>query len=422
MTNIETNMDGYKKTKLGWIPEDWSVLKLSDLGTFKNGMNKSKEEYGSGLPFVNLMDVFGKSVVEFDNLGFVETTENDLRKYSLKKGDVLFVRSSVKPSGVGLSALVQSDIENITYSGFLIRFRDKGKFDLSFKKYCFYEPNFRHRLMSKSTVSANTNINQNSLGSLQIALPPKNEQKKIAEILSTWDEAIQKTEALIKKKEKLKKGLMQQLLTGKRRLPGFEAKWKEVKLGDCILGKGNYGINAPSTNYSEDLPVYLRITDIDERGKFLKENKTSVDDENYRDYLLEEGDIVFARTGNTTGKTYLYDKEDGELVYAGFLIRFKPDPADLSPKFLKYYTDTHRYWYWVSVMSARSGQPGINSTEYSKLAFKIPSIEEQKKIVDVIDHVYEEITELGLLKEKFQKQKKGLMQQLLTGKTRVTIN
>ena len=145
---------GYKKTKLGWIPEEWEVKKMLEIGWFKNGMNKEKEDYGSGLPFVNLMDVFDTTTVDFNDLGLVETNPSDIEKYGLKKGDVLFVRSSVKPSGVGLAALVDQDVENVTYSGFIIRFREKGFLDNGYKKYCFNEPSFRYRLKSKSTTSA----------------------------------------------------------------------------------------------------------------------------------------------------------------------------------------------------------------------------------------------------------------------------
>lgn len=419
--NTETK-SGYRKTKLGLIPEDWQLKKLGKLFSFRNGVNASKEDYGQGIKFVNVMDVLENTfITEEKIIGSVQLTEKQVEKNLVKKGDVLFNRTSETQDEIGLTALYNDDAEAV-FGGFVIRGRPKNNAILpEFNGYSFHSELVRKQIISKGQGAVRVNIGQSDLEQVRLPFPPLPEQKKIAEILTTWDKAIETLEQLIAKKEELKKGLMQQLLTGKKRFPGFEEEWEERKLGECVIGKGDYGINAPSTSFSEDLPVYLRITDIDDRGKFSRENKTSVDDENYSGYLLEEGDIVFARTGNTTGKTYLYDKRDGELVYAGFLIRFKPDPNILLPKFLKYYTDTHRYWYWVSVMSARSGQPGINSTEYSKLTFKVPPVEEQKKIIETIDHVYSDITQLGHLKEKFQYQKKGLMQQLLTGKTRVEV-
>jgi type I restriction enzyme S subunit len=101
--------------------------------------------------------------------------------------------------------------------------------------------------------------------------------------------------------------------------------WQKVKLRDCLLEKPDYGINAPSVKFSESLPAYIRITDISEDGKFLPEKKTSVKNSNSDSYILDIGDIVLARTGASVGKTYLYNKNDGQLVFAGFLIRVRPD-------------------------------------------------------------------------------------------------
>lgn len=208
----------FKDSSLGVIPENWEIACLKDFGEFKNGINKSKEEFGHGFPFVNLMNVFGVNVVKPDNLSLVNTSQKELEDYDLRKGDVLFIRSSVKPSGVGLTAVVSEDIPNTVYSGFLIRFRDNGKLIMSYKKHCFYEIDFRNRIINLSSVSANTNINQNSLEKLEIKIPPKKEQELIANILDTVDE---KSYILNKKRLCMldfRKGLMQKLLTGKLRI------------------------------------------------------------------------------------------------------------------------------------------------------------------------------------------------------------
>ena len=139
--------------------------------------------------------------------------------------------------------------------------------------------------------------------------------------------------------------------------------WEVKKLGECSSISGDYGINAPAVKFSEDLPTYLRITDIDDDGNYSKVNKVSVKDDNSENFILENQDIVFARTGATVGKTYLHDKkENGDLVFAGFLIRFRTNRDVLLPYYLKLYSTTDKYWNWVSVFSMRSGQPGINST------------------------------------------------------------
>ena len=97
--------------------------------------------------------------------------------------------------------------------------------------------------------------------------------------------------------------------------------WQIVKLQECLLEQPKYGINAPAVKYDASLPTYIRITDIDEYGNFIDDNKVSVDREDYKQYILEENDFLFARTGASVGKTYLYNKKDGVLVFAGYLIK-----------------------------------------------------------------------------------------------------
>ena len=214
--------EGYKQTEIRVIPEGWNVNELGNLGKFKNGINKGSEDFGHGSPFVNLMDVFGvSSISEVEHLGLMNSNDAEKKAYDLKKGDVLFIRSSVKPSGVGLTTIVTKDLTNSVYSGFLIRFRSI-KLETSFKKYCFSEEKFRQSVIVSSTVSANTNINQDTLKKLLLAYPELSvEQRLIAQVLSDVDALIAALDKLIAKKRNLKTATMQQLLTGKKRLPGF---------------------------------------------------------------------------------------------------------------------------------------------------------------------------------------------------------
>jgi type I restriction enzyme, S subunit len=211
---------GYKQTEVGLIPEDWKTEELGCLGNFKNGINKSSEDFGHGLPFVNLMDVFGiSSISEVKHLGLVNSNEAERNVYDLKEGDVLFIRSSVKQSGVGLTTVIEKYLPKTVYSGFLIRFRDNGNLETNFKKYCFSEENFRQSVISNSTVSANTNINQDNLKKLILAYPESSrEQDAIATVLSDIDTAIAALEIRRAKTQAIKQGMMQELLTGRTRL------------------------------------------------------------------------------------------------------------------------------------------------------------------------------------------------------------
>lgn len=196
-------------------------------------------------------------------------------------------------------------------------------------------------------------------------------------------------------------------------------EWEVTRLEDLCHNQGDYGINAPATDFSNELPTYLRITDIDDDGKFIIANKASVNNPNSRSYHLKDGDIVFARTGATVGKTYLYNREDGDLVFAGFLIRFSPDQQKITPYYLKAYTNTSAYWKWVKITSQRSGQPGINATEYCSLQIPVPPLAEQRKIAEVLGMWDEAIEKQVRLIEKLDLRKRALMQRLLSAKLRL---
>ena len=204
----------------------------------------------------------------------------------------------------------------------------------------------------------------------------------------------------------------------KTELGWIPGDWEVKRLGECVRTAPSYGMNAPAVKFNEKLPVYLRITDISDDGRFIAETKVSVNHLAYKEFYLEVNDIVFARTGASTGKTYLYTPFDGLLVYAGFLIKFSINPEILNPVFLKYFTFTNSYWNWVKIMSSRSGQPGINAQEYQLIKIPLPPLPEQKKIAKILSTWDEAIEKLNSYIEAKKKLKKALMQRLLTGKQR----
>lgn len=191
---------------------EWEERRLGEIGKFKNGLNKDKNDFGYGYPFVNLMDVFGKSEIRNIDFGLVNAKYSELMQYDLKQGDVLFIRSSVKKEGVGEASVVLEDLKNTLYSGFLIRFRNNVNiFDLHYKKYCFSINKVRNQILSISTTSANTNINQESLNSIMIDIPSIEEQQKIASFLSSVDDKITRVNTQIEQTRKWKQGLLQKM-------------------------------------------------------------------------------------------------------------------------------------------------------------------------------------------------------------------
>lgn len=163
---------------------------MGELGSLKNGMNFSKEAMGHGFPFINLQNIFGNNVIDVNKLELADATEKQLLEYSLLKGDVLFVRSSVKLEGVGEAALVPETLENTTYSGFIIRFRDEYGLNNDFKKYIFGTQKVRNQIMAQATNSANKNISQGVLENLTFGVPSFDEQAKIGEHFSNLDNLI----------------------------------------------------------------------------------------------------------------------------------------------------------------------------------------------------------------------------------------
>lgn len=170
--------------------EDWEQRKLGELGSLKNGMNFSKEAMGIGFPFVNLQNIFGNNVIDVTNLGKAMASDSQLKDYNLLNGDVLFVRSSVKLEGVGEAALVPQNLENTTYSGFIIRFRDEYGLDNNFKRFLFGIESVRNQIMAQATNSANKNISQTVLENLCLKIPNKSEQEKIGLYFSNLDHLI----------------------------------------------------------------------------------------------------------------------------------------------------------------------------------------------------------------------------------------
>ena len=172
------------------------------------------------------------------------------------------------------------------------------------------------------------------------------------------------------------------------RFPEFSGEWEKCKLGDIATGF-DYGMNAAAKPFDGE-NKYIRITDIDEASStYIDKDIVSPDGTLTENYLVNDRDILLARTGASTGKSYLYRKSDGKLYYAGFLIR--ANVTKHNPYFVFSQLHTHRYWSWVSIMSARSGQPGINSQEYSSFPVYVTSLREEEKISALLSLIDERI-------------------------------
>lgn len=190
-------------------------------------------------------------------------------------------------------------------------------------------------------------------------------------------------------------------------------------LGSLLRRPPRYGINAAAVAVGCGNHAYLRITDIDEFGRFAPRPRVEVRHPHANDYILMPGQLVFARTGASVGKSYLYDPADGDLVYAGFLINVEPDPRRLNARYLAAYVRSQQYWDWVASISARSGQPGINGQEYAQLPIPVPDMRVQTAIAYIATNVNTQIVALERAIAKNERIKQGMMQRLLSGATRL---
>ena len=191
------------------------------------------------------------------------------------------------------------------------------------------------------------------------------------------------------------------------RFPEFEGEWEKTTFGNIATGF-DYGMNAAAKSYDGE-NKYIRITDINESSSTYDDKDIVSPDGTLSDnYQVKERDILLARTGASTGKTYLYRKSDGKLYYAGFLIR--ANVTTHNPYFVFSQLHTHRYWRWVSIMSARSGQPGINSQEYSSFPVFTTSIQEENKIAKLLSLLDERISTQNKIIEDLKKLKCAIIE------------
>ena len=179
-------------------------------------------------------------------------------------------------------------------------------------------------------------------------------------------------------------------------------------LEEISIGKGTYGIGAPAIPFDKNKRTYLRITDINEDGTLNKDGLMSVEEEKADEYLLAPNDIVFARTGNSTGRTYFYEESDGIFCYAGFLIKFTLNPNKVNPRMLKYYTHSKAYYDWVHSFDTGGTRGNINAKTYGPMPVTLPSKERQDRIVEICKSLDDKIEVNKRINDNLEQQAQAL--------------
>jgi type I restriction enzyme S subunit len=316
----------------------------------------------------------------------------------------------VKPEGVGLTSLIPDDLPDTVFSGFLIRFRDTGLLDRAFKEHCFWNVGFRRRLVSNSTVSANTNINQDALKRLLLAFPPSlHEQRAIATALSDVDALLGALERLIAKKRDLKQAAMQQLITGQTRLPGFHDKWEVVEFGDIATIRNTKVLASAA-------PVGTQCVELESIGQGSGRLLMSTDASGLSSkYSFKKGDVLFGRLRAYLRK-YWYATFDGvcsteiwpliardERLYGGFLYLLVQTNDFVNAAGVSYGTR----------------MPRSDWSVLKTFAVRLPPAPEQTAISAILSDMDAELSALVARRDKTRDLKQAMMQKLLTGKTRL---
>jgi len=408
---------GYKQTEPGVIPEDWEVIQLADVFTFKNGLNKEKQFFGKGTPIVNYLDVYKNTgIVESDILGRVTLSPQEIKNYEVKKGDVFFTRTSETIEEIGLSTVVLSNVKDTVFSGFVLRARPKNeRLALQYKKYCFSTSQVRKEITSKSSYTTRALTNGRLLSNVKIAIPKStSEQTAIATALSDTDALINSLDKLIAKKRNIKQGAMQQLLQPKegwevRELP--EVCWFQEGPGLRNWQFTKSGIKVINVTNLENGLLNLDRTDrhisLDEFNKM------------YRHFEIEENDIVVASSGNSYGKVAVVRRQDLPLLMNTSVIRFKP-LQDLDYAYLLTFLKSTDFKNQIDLLITGGAQPNFGPAHLKKIKIRLPPTrDEQAAISGLISDMDAEIGSLETKLEKYKQIKLGMMQQLLTGKIRL---
>ena len=404
--------------------EDWEQRKFLDLLDTQNGIRRGP--FGSSLKkdsFVKKSDyvVYEQQNAIYDNYEtryFISKEKyNELIRFNIQPGD--FIMSGA--GTIGRISMVPDGIKKGVFNQALIRFKvNKDSVNPIYFLKFMQSDMMQKQLTQANPGSAMTNlVPMDELKKWDVIIPSLEEQNKISIFINQIDSFITLHQCKLEKLKLTKKALLQKLFpkNGKDipeiRFKGFTDTWEQRKLGECMSSFA-YGLNAAAKDY-DGMHKYIRITDIDdETHNFIQSNLTSPDIDfnmDVSDYKLNIGDIVFARTGASVGKTYLYNPNDGDLYYAGFLIRGKVK-EDCDAGFIYQNTLTKEYDSFIRITSQRSGQPGVNSKEYATFRLNIPCKDEQEKISKVLNNLDELFTLHQRKLERLQEVKKGLLQKM----------
>jgi len=421
----------FKQTKTDRMPEDWEMVRLVNHVDVYSGYAFKRQDFltdkSKGIPIIKIGNLQNGTVIIDDNTSYVaKDFYEKFPDFKLHSGDVLIALSGAT---TGKIAVANKNLGLVLVNQRVGKFKivDSKKIIQQFFYYFAQSENFRRFIFRNIGQSAQGNLSPSQILNSEFLIPPLPEQKKIAEILSIVDRAIQKVDEAIEKTKRLKKGLMQELLTkgiGHKELRETEIgripkEWEVVKLGE--IANVRYGLGQPPALETNGIPM-IRATNV-KRGKIVREGLIFLSPgavPKSRDPFLRVGDILVVRSGAYTGDVALVTKEwDGAVAGYDLIVT----PLDtINSQFLAYYllssSVQKRYFFGLKV---RSAQPHLNSSQVEETPIPLPSLSEQRQIARILGVVDRRIELLGNRKQRLGRIKKGLMNDLLTGRKRVRL-
>lgn len=397
--------EGYKETSLGVIPKEWEMKRLGDLVSIMSGES----------PSLYTLHNQGKyPYVKVEDMNLCEKYQTHSRSYSneekniVKKGSIIFPKrgAAILNNKVRI-ANVDIQMDSNMMAIFPIK-------DNLLEEYLYYSIVFE-QLFKIADTSTIPQINNKHIIPCKILLPPLYEQQKIAEILNVWDEAIKKQTRLIEKLELRKKGLMQQLLTGKKRLPGFSGEWKKIAIKD-------FAIEISLKNNRNENWEVLSCTKYDGLVPSLQYFGRQVFSKDITQYKIVPQYCFAYATNHIEEGSIGYQSTYRNALISPMYTVFKTDSNVIDDIFLYKLLKSHHAIYLYNVMMEGSidRRGGLRWGNFSTIKFLLPDIKEQSAIADILVSCDNEILLAKQKLNEFHQQKKGLMQVLLTGKKRVT--
>lgn len=415
---------GYKRTAIGLIPQEWDVKSFDDLFDFRNGVNAEKQAYGQGVPFINVLEPITYSHIYGPEIsGRIMLSESLLNSYAVRHGDVLFNRTSETQEEVGLASAYLGS-EQVVFGGFVICGRPKNdSLDPLYSGYALRAPSVRSQIIPMGQGAIRANISQHNLKLVLALVPAPAEQGAIATALRDVDELLKGIERLIAKKHDLKQAAMQQLLSGQTRLPGFSGEWQPKTLG--ALGTIYGGLTGKTKgDFGDGDGLYVTFMNVMSNVRINCESFERVriipaESQN----RVQKGDLLLNGSSETPEEVALcsvVDKDVPDLFLNSFCFGFRfYDEAQADALFIALYLRSREGREIIKLLAQGSTRYNLSKPALLKSIMRLPEPKEQIAIAAVLTDMDTEMVALEQRLAKTRDLKQAMMQELLTGKTRL---